>query len=282
MNSKIVSEPTGEQMTLFSPVGSLNHANPTPSQESGSEKRMIATSGRKCLDAFGRLSRAGSWAKTFSELLIGTGDWYSTRCNLTWKLKGTKYKRLFFQLAPSTPRTGGIGSGLLLTPTTIDIQPNEERYKKRTEYRESIGRKWVPGSLTEQVEMMGLLPTPRATKISGTDREDFSPSLPGLMNKGLLPTPTTNDGKNTTLPPSQAERNGLPGAIMKFLPTPNSRDEKGASGLTNQYDLNRELGIIGLQLNPQFVGEMMGFPPDWTELPFLNGETNPLKRTEMP
>jgi hypothetical protein len=29
------------------------------------------------------------------------------------------------------------------------------------------------------------------------------------------------------------------------------------------------------QLNPLFVLEMMGFPPDWTELPFLNGETNP-------
>ena len=27
------------------------------------------------------------------------------------------------------------------------------------------------------------------------------------------------------------------------------------------------------QLNPQFVAEMMGFPPNWTELPFLSGET---------
>jgi hypothetical protein len=26
------------------------------------------------------------------------------------------------------------------------------------------------------------------------------------------------------------------------------------------------------QLNPRFVAEMMGFPPDWTELPFTNGE----------
>jgi hypothetical protein len=25
------------------------------------------------------------------------------------------------------------------------------------------------------------------------------------------------------------------------------------------------------QLNPRFVAEMMGFPPNWTELPFLNG-----------
>ena len=29
------------------------------------------------------------------------------------------------------------------------------------------------------------------------------------------------------------------------------------------------------QLNPRFVAEMMGFPTNWTELPFLNGEQNP-------
>jgi hypothetical protein len=28
------------------------------------------------------------------------------------------------------------------------------------------------------------------------------------------------------------------------------------------------------QLNPLFVAEMMGFPTDWTLLPFLNGEMN--------
>ena len=26
------------------------------------------------------------------------------------------------------------------------------------------------------------------------------------------------------------------------------------------------------QLNPRFVAEMMGFPPNWTELPFQSGE----------
>jgi hypothetical protein len=34
------------------------------------------------------------------------------------------------------------------------------------------------------------------------------------------------------------------------------------------------------QLSPQFVMEMMGFPKDWTELPFLNGETNQSKQEE--
>jgi hypothetical protein len=34
------------------------------------------------------------------------------------------------------------------------------------------------------------------------------------------------------------------------------------------------------QLNPLFVEEMMGFPENWTALPFQNGETSQLKPTE--
>jgi len=37
--------------------------------------------------------------------------------------------------------------------------------------------------------------------------------------------------------------------------------------------------MVDGQLNPQFVAEMMGFPEDWTELPFLNGDKNQLKPT---
>jgi hypothetical protein len=36
------------------------------------------------------------------------------------------------------------------------------------------------------------------------------------------------------------------------------------------------------QLNPLFVAEMMGFPTDWTILPFQNGETKASKDMEMP
>src|SRR5690606_28733127 len=82
------------------------------------EKKMIATSGRKCLEQFGRFPRAGSWAKTFAALLIGMEGWYSTRCRLIWKLRGTKSSRFYFQLVPSTPRTDGIGFGLLPTAKT--------------------------------------------------------------------------------------------------------------------------------------------------------------------
>jgi hypothetical protein len=72
-------------------------------------------------------------------------------------------------------------------------------------------------------------------------------------------------------------------ARHRMLPTPSARDWKGEGG--NGADLNRSVGTgtgTNSQLSPQFVMEMMGFPTDWTLLPFLNGETNQSKPEEMP
>jgi hypothetical protein len=76
---------------------------------------------------------------------------------------------------------------------------------------------------------------------------------PTAMSMGMLPTPTADDNpaKNT----GKRNQNGL--QKMAYQET----------GKTSQ-------------LNPQFVLEMMGFPPDWTTLPFLNGETNQSRQQE--
>jgi hypothetical protein len=227
-SKKRILPATGEKLTLFQEVFP---ANPTPLQESDLEKKMTATSGRKCLDAFGRLSRAGPWGKTFSELLIGMEGWYSTKCRLTWKLKGTKYKRMYFQLAVSTPRTEEIGSGLLPmlpTPQAIDGngQGRDLRLKKDCN---------------------------RDPDQSGSWRGD----LKDFAAKGMLPTPKTQDSRHAL-------------------------SDRGKSNLGEEISQWGQDNGIGSQLNPPFVAEMMGFPPDWTELPFLNGETKASKPTETP
>jgi hypothetical protein len=68
------------------------------------------------------------------------------------------------------------------------------------------------------------------------------PNLETIVAK-MLPTPTANDSKNASLPPSQAHRDGLAGAMLRddLIPT---------GGAT--------------YLNPSFVEEMMGFPVGWT------------------
>jgi hypothetical protein len=225
MKCKNDSEPAGEQMTLFSLAGSLNYASHIQPPESGLERKTSDTCGPKCAESFGRFNHVGLWAKTFSALLIGTGDWYSTRCKLTWKLKGTKYNRLYFQLQASTLPTNGTEFGLLLTPTTREEVVDLDKFKKRME-------KYPNGTTMPNLatQVIGLLPTPRARAAGGNCSND--------RGKGNL------EDKIAEINTSQ-------------------------TGTTSQ-------------LNPRFVLEMMGFPPNWTELPFLNGETNQSKPPETP
>ena len=98
--------------------------NPTQVLESDSEKRINATCGPKCLEQFERFNHVGSWAKMFSELLIGMGGWYSKRCALTWRLKGTKFGRSYFQLVPKTLPIEETDAGLLPTPSAGNEKSN--------------------------------------------------------------------------------------------------------------------------------------------------------------
>jgi len=80
---------------------------------------------------------------------------------------------------------------------------------------------------------------------------------------------------------------------MGLLPTPTAQIIK--HGHSEQYWENRigkrqmDIGMWNAQtngktsqLNPRFVAEMMGFPENWTLLPFLSGETNQSKPMETP
>ncbi len=95
----------------------------------------------------------------------------------------------------------------------------------------------------------GALPTPKAGDGErGRDKARARPDTKGrelatVVRDQMLPTPTTNDSKNASLPPSQMERDGLAGAML--------RDDSIPTGAATY-------------LNPSFVEEMMGFPVGWT------------------
>src|SRR5436190_2052435 len=93
-------------------------ASPTAQPGNGKAKKMIATSGPKCLESLEKFSLVGSWVKMFSACLIGQEGWYSTKFKLTWKLRGSSFSRMYFQLAASTLRTEETEFGLLHTPST--------------------------------------------------------------------------------------------------------------------------------------------------------------------
>jgi hypothetical protein len=104
-------------------------------------------------------------------------------------------------------------------------------------------------------------------------------------------TPTAQDGKNDTLPPSQLERDSIPGQLlrMELWPTATAKDadhsrratarkehwtsESGttltdatiiASGTWDGQPIPR--GTSSGRLNPRWVAQLMGYPPTWAVL----------------
>jgi hypothetical protein len=147
------------------------------------------------------------------------------------------------------PAIGVIGGGVLPTPKAGDGERGRDKARARPDTK---------GRELATVVRDQMLPTPNAgeAKQSGnvdnwrrrqlehsTTGQDLQ--MPLAVAVKLLPTPTTNDSKNASLPPSQAERDGLAGAMLR-----NDSIPTGAA----------------TYLNPSFVEEMMGFPLFWTQL----------------
>jgi hypothetical protein len=117
---------------------------------------------------------------------------------------------------------------------------------------------------------------------------------------GMLPTTTVQDGNKATKKWREDHQNNLTAHVFnKMLSTPTASDAKGAyppASLDNFPQRRAALKSIYCQmingeenynsktsqLSPQFVMEMMGFPTDWTLLPFLSGEQNQSRPEEMP
>jgi hypothetical protein len=143
----------------------------------------------------------------------------------------------------------------------------------------------------------GLLPTPIGNDAlkNGDLTQNPNNGLSNYVRYGLLPTPRVSgqEGYET-----RVQRKGHKAAMsylesaLEFhlmgnamLNTPCARDYKGsrstealeASGRKKTNTLPDRFAQPGKtsQLNPRFVAEMMGFPVNWTELPFRSGVTNP-------
>jgi len=168
-------------------------ANHSQTQDLEKEPKTNATYGRRCLESFGKFPRATLWAKTFAGYLIGQGDWYSSKCALTWKMKATKSHRIFFQLRVKTHPTEGIEFGLLPTVTSQarerTLEECQERQKKYGGEKRAL--------YLDHFAAMGMLPTPLASeggKMSGGPTENQM-SLTKLARQRMLPTPLASDSQ---------------------------------------------------------------------------------------
>jgi hypothetical protein len=152
-----------------------------------------------------------------------------------------------------------IYKGMLPTPTAMD-STNATSVMKSTQVKEGS----MHSVTLARAIHMRMLPTPRAKQIENSIqrvKDGKIDSLTSMAKLGMLPTPSLRDYKGacSTEALERAERNNT-----NSLP-----DVFAQTGKTSQ-------------LNPRFVAEMMGFPVNWTELPFQNGEPKALGPTEMP
>ena len=212
--------------------------------DSERERKMTATSGRKCLERSGKSGPLGSLAKT----LLESSRWYSPVRRLKWVVQP-----LFSERITQTRKyTGSMSSKLSVQTSNVrDIPSGRLLFRL------------VPSEHRTAGTGFGLLPTvqTQGLKICGKNGKT------GFMSLKLLPTPRANkvNGVNLNNPQmAQRSKGNLEESVAKIIQnTPCGN------------------GIIS-QLNPLFVQEMMGFPYLWTELPFQNGGRNQSKPTGTP
>ena len=153
---------------------------------------------------------------------------------------GLAYRRVLW-----APATGEIGGGLLPTPVAQTGAGGPKGLDGGSGARQMLADAGFPRAAGAPTQ----LPTPRTCSAMaalvnsrGNLKGDRFPNLETVIGR-MLPTPTTNDSKNSTLPPSQIDRDGLAGAMLR-----NPSIQTGEA----------------TYLNPSFVEEMMGFPIVWT------------------
>jgi len=134
-----------------------------PPQAEDEARKMTAISGQRCFELYGKQVLPGSWARMLAASLLGTEAWYSSRCVLTWKLKGTSSARSLFQLSPSTRPIEEIESGLLPTPRVSEAEgepvTNVEMSKNGSYSR--VNQKGVRFGVKVK-DVLAMLPTPSA------------------------------------------------------------------------------------------------------------------------
>ena len=188
-----------------------------------------------------------------------------------------KSNRFLFQLAPSVLRTDENGSGLLPTITTQEIEHPKAELTK-------TGRRATKDKRDSHsvgvADTIALLPTPIAG--TGTWQWNGSRTKKTLTLAGMIPTLKASDGLRGRAQGNERGRGADVNDVLAMLPTPTTRDWKGtrkpetlaAAGRTVTNSLEDALVGTnrGYKLQPAFAAWMMGYPENYTELPFQNGE----------
>lgn len=235
---------------------------------------------------------------------------------VTLNVKDIPSSRYLYRLAVSELPTAGTGYGLLPTVTAQDYKRRGPNSRQQG-LPEMVHEMLLPTPLATEIHH-----PERVYKWKQAHAPSLHSQLNGENNPNglsdfldfygmLLPTPVASDagvgavmGKNDKIivtPKGKIRKINQKGHVWsvglgrmaELLPTPTARDWKGAASLESLEKRGRipETNSLpdffartgkSFQLNPRFVAEVMGFPVNWTVLPFLNEEKNQSKDMETP
>lgn len=234
---------------------------------------------------------------TYTERSSGMSSTASVRTSRTRDIPSS---RLLYRLVPSERRTGGTGcgssrGGLLPTPLAKDGNGGVRTIKG--------ARAKHPGLLQlSDKAVNGLLPTPLAVSVRHSKRcrelkaagdVPFHSRANGetrpngledwLEFNGLMPTPVAQDYRRRD---PNSRQQGLPEVCQRLLHTPIADGLKKRTGKGQERMRAEDFEAMfpenggspgskdgrASQLNPLFVGEMMGYPLEWLTSPFLSGD----------
>nr|WP_232048617.1 hypothetical protein [Sphingobacterium thalpophilum] len=232
-------------------------------------RKITVTSSRRLSELLRKHGRSGSFLKT----LLDCSPFSSPIVFLKWRSKRLSF---FVRTVSNLQQVPLSDSNNGLSETSFQKSGQQDTYFRhlKTAHQSFCVFRLLPLALHTNGIGFGLLPTPTATEISNIkttmeqaqDRRRLKDrknergnggqvSLTDFLHYHALISLWTPTEEIAERMPNEIQKR-----LLKVLPTAEQID-----GTTFPY------GRDG-QVNPRFVSEMMGFPRNWTELPFLHGE----------
>ena len=143
--------------------------------DSERERKMTATSGRKCYERYGRFSPIGLLVKT----LLESSRWYNPAVKLRWDVKNLCSERLTEKEYCISRNTSS--KQCVTTLNVKDIPSNRLLFRL------------VPSERRTEGTVSGLLPTPIASDFKVRGPGSQQKGLPEIIREMLLPTPTATE-----------------------------------------------------------------------------------------
>ena len=275
-----MSAACASQLTLWPEV---SPARTSALRARARESRAIAPgSGARCTGSSESADPDGCWWRTSLLCAIEA----LTGCSGCWRWQATPAGRSWWVLGPSERPIGGTAPGSLdgvwPTPTATAYGSNGNSPGETGPRRPSLqGMAWM----TPQTVDSKLTPRPFRPKV---DRQTRDPNMPGSYRGDLAdqvaaswPTPRSEDSEQT------GAHAGTPDTLTsaaRTWPTPQANDDKGLGENTPGHspqlrhcptllaglqdpESRKETGRPRGSLNSRWVAQLMGYPPDWCDLP---------------